>query len=62
MANTGTTTRKPPSPDDALKCLVTVEHNYVYDNQLISENHTITRVEKVLENQIVQSELFGEDE
>lgn len=47
-------------PGDALKCLVTVEHNYGYDNELISESHTITKVEAVLENQIAQSELFDD--
>ena len=48
-------------PGDALKCLVTVEHNYGYDNELISESHTITKVEAVLENEFDQSELFDED-
>lgn len=37
-------------PGDALTCLVTIEYGYGYDNELIQENYTVTKVEKVLEN------------
>ena len=30
-------------PGDALRCLATVEHSYGFDNELISENVTITK-------------------
>ncbi len=49
-------------PGDALKCLVTVEHHYGYDNELISETHEITKVESVLENQFYQETLFTEND
>ena len=38
-------------PGDALKCKVTVEHSYGYDNELIKETYTITHVDKILVNQ-----------
>jgi hypothetical protein len=44
-------------PGDALSCLVTIENKYGFDNELISEDHTITKVEGVKENQLVQGNL-----
>ena len=49
-------------PGDALKCLVTIEHHYGHDNELVSETHEITKVEAVLENQIFQGALFTEND
>jgi hypothetical protein len=47
-------------PGDALRCLVTIEHKYGFDNELISEDYVVTKVERVLENQITQGGLsFG---
>lgn len=48
-------------PGDALRCLVTIEHAYGFDNELVSETHTVTRVEEVLENQVRQARLLEED-
>jgi len=48
-------------PGDALKCLATVEHSYGFDNELISENVTITKVVEVLENRLSQLGLFEND-
>lgn len=44
-------------PGDALRCLVTVEHSYGFDNELINEEHVVTKVEGVLANQLKQSNL-----
>ncbi len=49
-------------PGDALKCLVTIEYSYGFDNELVSENHTVTTVEAVLENQIRQANLLDDEE
>jgi hypothetical protein len=49
-------------PGDALKCLVTVENHYGYDNELIREDVTVTRVDAVLENQIRQETFFDDDD
>jgi hypothetical protein len=47
-------------PGDALRCLVTIQHKYGFDNELISEDYVVTKVEQVLENQITQGGLaFG---
>lgn len=48
-------------PGDALKCLVSVEVNYGFDNEVISEVHTVTEVMGVLENEYRQGDMFGED-
>lgn len=45
-------------PGDALKCLVTIEHKYGFDNELLSEDYTVTKVDEVLENQITQRDLL----
>ena len=44
-------------PGDALKCLVTIERNYGYDNELLDEKFIISVVEDVLQNQMRQLEL-----
>lgn len=44
-------------PGDALKCRVTIEHKYGYDNELIAEEHTVTKVDGVAENQLSQTNL-----
>jgi hypothetical protein len=45
-------------PGDALKCLVTAEHSYGYDNELIRDNITVTKVIEILENNYLQLGLF----
>ncbi len=35
-------------PGDALRCRVTLENSYGYDNELIRELYTVTKVEKIL--------------
>lgn len=42
-------------PGDALRCLVTIEQRYGFDNELIIEDHTVTEVQSVLENQLRQT-------
>ena len=50
-------------PGDALKCLVTVEFSYGFDNELIRTTYTIEKVVQVLENQIsTQRELLDHDD
>jgi hypothetical protein len=44
-------------PGDALRCLVTIERRYGYDNELIDEDHTITKVDGVVENHTWRGEL-----
>lgn len=44
-------------PGDALRCLVTIEHKYGYDNELISQEYLITKVESVAKNQLRQGGL-----
>lgn len=44
-------------PGDALRCLVSIEHQYGFDNELLSESYTISKVEQVLENQVTQGTL-----
>lgn len=44
-------------PGDALQCKVTIEHRYGFDNELISAEYLITKVESVLVNQLAQGEL-----
>jgi hypothetical protein len=46
-------------PGDALRCMVTVEMRYGYDNELISELYAVKRVIDVLEDLNDQSDLFG---
>ena len=44
-------------PGDALRCRVTTEYKYGYDNELLSEDYTISVVEGVSENQLRQDDL-----
>lgn len=44
-------------PGDALKCLVTIQNNYGFDNELISEDYTITNVQDVVINKLYQENL-----
>lgn len=37
-------------PGDALKCILTVAHNYGHDNELISEDFVVSHIEGVIEN------------
>jgi hypothetical protein len=46
-------------PGDALRCRVTVENQYGYDNELIDEDYTVTKVESVEENHIRQLDIDG---
>ncbi|QNN64341.1 hypothetical protein H9L12_08345 [Sphingomonas rhizophila] len=49
-------------PGDALRCTVTQEVRYGYDNELISEAFVVEEIVEVLENQYRQDELFDPDE
>jgi hypothetical protein len=44
-------------PGDALRCLVTIEHKYGFDNELLNEEYIVTFIEGVLENQVSQDDL-----
>jgi hypothetical protein len=44
-------------PGDALKCLATIEYKYGFDNELLEEEYTVTKVEDVLVNQLQQGSL-----
>ncbi|MGB3931256.1 MAG: hypothetical protein WBL20_20125 [Sphingobium sp.] len=44
-------------PGDALRCVVSIQHLYGYDNELISERYVITDVREVLVNRFVVEEL-----
>jgi hypothetical protein len=46
-------------PGDALRCLVTIENSYGYDNELISTSYIVTNVQEVLENQLQQGDLLN---
>lgn len=45
-------------PGDALRCLVQIENGYGYDNELVLEKYTITKIDDVLVNQYKQSDLL----
>jgi len=49
-------------PGDALRCMVSQEVKYGYDNELVSETFVVERIEDVLENRYQQSDLFDDDE
>ena len=49
--------QKDVRPGDALRCLVTIEHKYGYDNELIAEEYVVTKVEGISENQLRQNGL-----
>jgi hypothetical protein len=46
-------------PGDALKCTLVIESMYGYDNELIVQKHTITKVHDVLVDRYRQAEMFG---
>ena len=45
-------------PGDALRCMVSIEMRYGFDNELISETYVVTKVMEVLEDNDDQGELF----
>ena len=45
-------------PGDALRCMVSIEMRYGFDNELISETYVVTEVMEVLEDNDDQGELF----
>lgn len=47
-------------PGDAIRCLVTIEYKYGYDNELLYEDYTITSVVGVVENQMKQIDMSFE--
>ena len=49
-------------PGDALKCLATLERGYGHDNELVKETVTITKVESVLPNLLMQMDLLDQPE
>jgi hypothetical protein len=48
-------------PGDALKCRVSIERKYGFDNELISDTYTITKVVNVLPNQLGQANLWSDN-
>jgi hypothetical protein len=48
-------------PGDALRCVVTAQYSYGHDNELIAETIIITKVEEVLENNLMQLGLFDDE-
>ena len=49
-------------PGDAIRCLVSVENSYGYDNELVKETYTVTKVEEVLIEQVwKQDGLLSDD-
>ncbi|MEE9427955.1 MAG: hypothetical protein V3V25_07385 [Paracoccaceae bacterium] len=48
-------------PGDALRCMVSVEMRYGFDNELISEVYFVTEVKEILEDRNDQGELFDGD-
>ena len=46
---------------DALRCRVRQKFHYGYDNELIAEKYTITKIEDVLENKYKQTDLFDDE-
>lgn len=53
--------KKDVRPGDALRCKVKQKFHYGYDNELIAEKYTITKIEEVLENKYKQTDLFDDD-
>lgn len=49
-------------PGDALKCIVSIEHRYGFDNELIGEYYTISEVQEVLENSVAEQRSIFDDE
>jgi len=48
-------------PGDALRCKVKQKFHYGFDNELIAEKYTITKVDDVLENKYRQTDLFDDE-
>ncbi|WP_299288267.1 hypothetical protein [uncultured Tateyamaria sp.] len=53
--------RQDVRPGDALRCMVSVEMRYGFDNEMISEIYVITEVIEVLEDSYDQGDLFDGD-
>lgn len=53
--------KKDVRPGDALRCKVKQKFHYGYDNELIVEKYTITKVEDILENKYKQADLFDDE-
>jgi hypothetical protein len=49
-------------PGDSLRCEVQIENLYGFDNELLSERYTVTRVLEVLENRYHQIDFLRDDE
>lgn len=50
--------KKDVRPGDALRCMVSIEMRYGYDNELISETYLVEQVIEILEDTAEQHELF----
>ncbi len=53
--------RKDVRPGDSLRCKVKQKFHYGFDNELIAEKYTITKVDEVLENKYKQTDLFDDE-
>lgn len=53
--------KKDVRPGDALRCRLKQKFHYGYDNELIAEKYTITKVEDILENKYKQADLFDDE-
>lgn len=53
--------RQDVRPGDALRCMVSVEMRYGFDNEMISETYVIIKVIEVLEDSCDQGNLFDDD-
>ena len=50
--------RRDVRPGDAVRCMVSVEMRYGFDNELISETYVVTEILEILEDNDNQGELF----
>jgi len=53
--------KKDVRPGDALRCKVKQRFHYGYDNELIAEKYSITKVDDILENKYKQPDLFDDN-
>ncbi len=53
--------KKDVRPGDALRCKVKQKLYYGFDNELISEKYSITKIEEILEDKYKQMDLFDEE-
>lgn len=53
--------KKDVRPGDALRCKVKQIFHYGYDNELIAEKYSITKVDDILENKYKQPDLFDDN-